>query len=133
MSSFTDPLDQILELAQSIFNSKRTIKTNDIQTITSLAQTMKNNIINTLIPIIQSPPSQSSPKSKSESASGSYASAVKGQRPQKSTIVIQSEKANVEATICQHLQKSKIPATIHDVTKSNKGNIVLKLNASDDA
>lgn len=141
--TFTDPLDQIVNLTQSIFNSKRQIKAADMQNIIKLSQEMKNNIIDSLIPTMANTENRQKNDEQHPVQVSSYASVLKRQPSlpslQKSTIVVKMnssdsmQKSTVEKAVCQHLAKNNVPATIHKVTTSSKGNVVFKLNASDDA
>lgn len=138
MDSFMKPLDDIVALVQTIYSSKKQIKANDMQFIQSEVQKMKNSIIDTLIPLASNTPKaqkQSPEANTSQSSPSSYAAAAK--RSQKATIVIKPSNntaptlQEIEGAVCKHLDHTKMPATIHTIKSSSNGNVVLKLNASD--
>ena len=137
-TSVIDPLDQIVTIVQNLFNSKKQIKTADLQLIQDLSQKLKSSIINTLIPIIEKQDAAPSKQATTlaPSSSISYAAAVK--RQQTSTIYIPPDSnsketpANIEKSVCQLLKAKNIKADVHRVNTTEKGGMVLKLNSSDD-
>ena len=108
-----------------------------MQEIITLAQSMKNKIIDTLIPVAQIQREQMSKVTNQPMKPPTYASVAKS--TQKSTIIIKPSESDdtdavqkIEEKVCKHLHNQKITATIHEVQQTTKGNVVLKLSGSDD-
>lgn len=139
MSSFTDPLDKILAKVQSLFNSKKQIRTADMQEIQELAHSMKSSIIDALIPALQVQ-NNANPNVKTSAnqapTTPSYADITKRRFKQTTQLYVAPEHnvspIHTENTVCSFLQKEKITAGIHSVRPTRNGGVVFNFDPKDD-